>query len=73
MEKPPAILPKNLHQGSATVAKDLDINDMIDKSGCGDVYMILEECLGEYDRDWRRCQSQVKALRRCADSHQKKH
>lgn len=28
-------------------------------------YLRLEECLGEHDRDWRRCQNEVQALRAC--------
>lgn len=30
-----------------------------------DIYLRLEECLGENDRDWRKCQEHVKALRDC--------
>lgn len=51
----------NEHLGSKTVSTnvDVDIEDMIEKSGCNSIYMQLEECLGENDRDWRRCQVEV--------------
>ena len=51
----------NEHLGSKTVSEneDVDIEDMIEKSGCNDIYMKLEECLGEADRDWRKCQVEV--------------
>lgn len=51
----------NEHLGSKTVSAnvDVDIEDMIEKSGCNDIYMLLEECLGENDRDWRKCQVEV--------------
>ena len=62
--------PTNLHKGSkgakAESGDDLDISDMIDKSGCADVYYTLEECLGEYDRDWRKCQKEVQLLKICS-------
>jgi hypothetical protein len=32
---------------------------MIERSGCNDIYSALEECLGEHDRDWRKCQLEV--------------
>ena len=53
--------PANAHLGSKTVAanEDVDIEDMIETSGCSDIYMKLEECLGEADRDWRKCQVEV--------------
>ena len=52
------------HLGSKTVSTnvDVDIEDMIEKSGCNGIYMQLEECLGENDRDWRKCQVEVLEL-----------
>ena len=41
---------------------------MIQKSGCALPYFKLEECLGEHDRDWRKCQDQVIALRTCSQN-----
>ena len=54
----------NEHLGSKTVSEneDVDIEDMIEKSGCNDIYMKLEECLGEADRDWRKCQVEVSTV-----------
>lgn len=49
----------------------LDISQMIDDSGCADIYYQLEDCLGEHDRKWQKCQTQVKQLQECAKRHQK--
>ena len=32
---------------------------------CRDLYGILEECLGDHGRDWRRCQAELEAFKRC--------
>ena len=65
--------PENSHLGSKTIVHsgELDINEMIEKSGCNDFYSSLEECLGENARDWRKCQLEVKALKKCNDYVQK--
>ena len=56
-----ATSPANSHLGSKTVSLsgEVDIGEMIEKSGCSDMYSSLEECLGENDRDWRKCQVEV--------------
>lgn len=52
--------PQNSHLGSKMItSSEVDIGDMIEKSGCNDKYTDLEECLGEHDRDWRKCQAEV--------------
>ena len=56
--------PENLHKGSSG-SSDVDIDDMIEKSGCSKTYYELEECLGEHDRDWTKCQREVVQLRTC--------
>lgn len=53
-------------------SSDVDIEDMIEKSGCSQEYYMLEECLGEHDRDWRKCQKTVKDLRLCNERPKKK-
>ncbi|GLE00693.1 hypothetical protein PINS_up009482 [Pythium insidiosum] len=64
---PPAVV-AGLHQGSKSdFGEDLDIDDMIEKMGCSKDYYALEECLGEYDRDWTKCQTYVKQLKVCND------
>ncbi len=52
-------------------AAEVDLSEMIEKSKCALSYHDLEECLGEYDRDWRKCQIHVKALRRCWEEDKK--
>eukprot|EP00871_Galdieria_phlegrea_P000787 jgi/Galph1/1709/GphlegSOOS_G374.1 len=42
-----------------------DVEDMIDRSVCATVYRQLEDCLADNDRNWSRCQEQVKALKTC--------
>lgn len=56
-----AASPAHSHLGSKTISLsgEVDIGDMIEKSGCSDMYSSLEECLGEKDRDWRQCQVEV--------------
>jgi ectoine hydroxylase-related dioxygenase (phytanoyl-CoA dioxygenase family) len=54
-----------MHKGADPSKYDVDIESMIDKSGCADVYYVLEECLGEHERDWTKCQKEVKALNAC--------
>ena len=58
-------IPANLHKGADPSLYEVDIEDMIEKSGCSKVYYTLEECLGEHDRDWSKCQAEVKALAEC--------
>jgi hypothetical protein len=64
-------LPGNLHKGSlsAFAGSQVDIGELIDKFKCSKEYYSLEDCLGEHDRDWKRCQAQVKILRQCNDKH----
>ncbi|CAN0577398.1 unnamed protein product, partial [Ectocarpus sp. 12 AP-2014] len=57
---PPSVIPDQ-HQGSKSdFGGEVDIEEAIDKSGCSSIYYLLEDCLGEHDRDWRRCQEQVR-------------
>lgn len=68
---PPQVVP-GLHAGSKSdFGADIDIDDMIERMGCSKDYYKLEDCLGEYDRDWTKCQAQVKQLRLCNDRLQK--
>ncbi|CAM9581517.1 unnamed protein product, partial [Sphacelaria rigidula] len=48
------------HQGSKSdFGGEVDVEQAIELSGCSLDYYELEECLGEHDRDWRKCQKQV--------------
>ena len=42
-----------------------DLGDLIDNTGCSEVYEELEYCLGDHDRDWRKCQKEVATFRKC--------
>ncbi|KAJ1400721.1 hypothetical protein B484DRAFT_339156 [Ochromonadaceae sp. CCMP2298] len=65
--------PQNVHLGSKTPNPDggVDIGDLIDASPCSSQYYALEDCLGEHDRSWPKCQVQVKALRECSVANAK--
>jgi cytochrome c oxidase assembly factor 4 len=61
--------PEGLHKGVTQGQRktdEVDIEGMIDRSGCGPAYYELEECLGEHDRNWKMCQKEVHALRECS-------
>ena len=49
------------------------VDPQTDQQGCGRLYEVLEECLGENDRDWRRCGRELGAFRRCYDAHRAAH
>ena len=38
---------------------------LVNQDGCGRFYGLVEACLGENDRDWRKCQAPLKAWREC--------
>lgn len=39
-------------------------------SNCANLYIQLETCLGEHNRDWRKCQDIVKKLKICSEKNQ---
>jgi hypothetical protein len=45
--------------------KSLDVDEMIDNFACSRSYRNLEECLVQYDRNWSKCQEEVKLLQKC--------
>ncbi|CAM9310281.1 unnamed protein product [Discosporangium mesarthrocarpum] len=56
---PPVSVP-NQHLGSKSdFGGEVDIEVAISRSGCSVDYYHLEDCLGEHDRDWRKCQEEV--------------
>ena len=44
---------------------DVDIERLIDESGCAGMYRAVEECLAESGRDWRKCQREVREWKEC--------
>jgi hypothetical protein len=44
-----------------------DDDPIINQDGCGRFYGLLEECMGEHNRDWRKCQAQLQAWRVCSE------
>jgi len=53
------------HKRYTTSTEADDVDPLVDQQGCGKVYAELEECLGENDRDWRKCQKAVSKLKEC--------
>lgn len=49
----------------APVASGSDIERMIEGSGCSGPYFALEECMGEHNRAWSKCQREVRELAAC--------
>ncbi|KAL4434208.1 hypothetical protein ABPG75_000649 [Micractinium tetrahymenae] len=47
--------PANLHQ-RLTQPDDEEVDPLLEQTGCAKPYTALEECLGENDRDWTKCQ-----------------
>jgi hypothetical protein len=45
--------------------ENVEDRSLTDQQGCGALYEVLEQCLGEHERDWRRCQEELVAFRRC--------
>ncbi|KAF0688933.1 Aste57867_19537 [Aphanomyces stellatus] len=60
---PPIPSAAPLHLGSKSDYDDID--GMIERNKCAKEYYKLEECLGEFDRDWTKCQDVVRLLRVC--------
>ena len=57
-----------LHVGILGGTSD-DISAMIDRDTCASsYYLILEECLGENERNWSKCQKEVKMLKLCTEA-----
>lgn len=53
--------------------KGKDVDEMIDSNPCAQPYHLLEDCLADFDRDWRKCQKQVKALQQCNQAYRKQY
>ncbi|KAI7842162.1 hypothetical protein COHA_004185 [Chlorella ohadii] len=47
--------PENLHQ-RLTSPDDEEVDPLLEQTGCARPYTVLEECLGDNDRDWTKCQ-----------------
>ena len=62
----------NSHSGSKLKHESIDIENIINKSDCAKEYFRLEDCLGENDRSWSKCQGFVKILKDCKMKNQRK-
>lgn len=67
MPKPPVPV-AGLHGGSkSNFGEDLDLDELIERNHCHEDYYKVENCLADFNRDWRKCQEQVKKLKQCND------
>lgn len=58
--------PANLHQRVTSSPDDEEFDPLVETLGdCKRLYAKLEECMGEHDRDWTKCQKEVAALKAC--------
>ena len=49
-----------------------DVDPMGDLGSCAEAYEELEYCLADNQRDWRKCQDAVKAVRQCMAKQQQR-
>ncbi|CAK0780976.1 hypothetical protein CVIRNUC_005242 [Coccomyxa viridis] len=52
-------------------AAEEEDDPFLNQQGCGKAYGQLEECLADNDRDWRACQRELQAWKRCYQKAQK--
>ena len=53
-------------KGTVPEGSSIDLDDIIAKNPCHMLYMALEDCLVETNRNWKSCQLQVKQLKECS-------
>ncbi|XP_037470201.1 uncharacterized protein LOC119343181 [Triticum dicoccoides] len=64
---PPAVPPAPLHAMDA----DEDDESVKQLNECAALYLSLQDCLAESDRNWKACQADVQALKACEASRNK--
>ncbi|CAN6452756.1 unnamed protein product [Victoria cruziana] len=64
----PEGLPPPLHQTDA----DEDDENVKQLKQCASLYLALQDCLVNSNRDWRACQSEVQALKACHEKQMNK-
>ncbi|KAF8821899.1 hypothetical protein IE077_000154 [Cardiosporidium cionae] len=47
-----------------------DIYDKIENTGCSKEYNALDECVIQFNKDWRKCQIELYAFQECCEHHQ---
>ncbi|KAF5153602.1 hypothetical protein TpMuguga_02g02300 [Theileria parva strain Muguga] len=46
----------------------LDVDERLELTGCKMEYDKLQNCIDKFDRDWRKCQIELKDLSKCLES-----
>lgn len=59
------------HPGAVTTKEGVDIEAIIEDTGCKEAYEKLEVCMGENERDWRKCQTEVHSFKKCWEDKKK--
>lgn len=49
----------------------MNVDKLIENSPCSEIYLKLDKCLQDTDRNWRQCQNFVKELAECNKKNQK--
>lgn len=59
----------SLHSRVTTGEQQEDLDPVVAQlRDCSSLYVRLEDCLVEHNRDWRKCQKAVSALKECTDA-----
>ena len=56
------------HTSTGDPSPGVDVQTAVAASGCQQPLENLEDCIGTHDRDWRRCQREVRELKMCMKS-----
>lgn len=64
-QPPPHTVKHKTHDSEQKEEEEEEDPYVTQLSECSDIYLKLETCLAEHDRDWRRCQTLVKSLQDC--------
>ncbi|KAL0457350.1 UNVERIFIED_CONTAM: hypothetical protein Slati_1074200 [Sesamum latifolium] len=64
---PPPLPPAELHQSDA----DEDDQNVKQLRECSALYLALQDCLVNSNRNWKSCQKEVQALKACNDRRKK--
>ncbi|XP_031501188.1 uncharacterized protein LOC116264886 [Nymphaea colorata] len=68
LQRPEGPLSPPLHQTDA----DEDDENVKQLKQCASLYLALQDCLVNSNRDWRSCQSEVQALKACHEKQMDK-
>ncbi|CAI7881147.1 unnamed protein product [Closterium sp. NIES-53] len=66
-----SVAPGHAHTRVTTGEEGEELDPMVEQlQDCSRLYVRLENCLVEHDRDWRKCQEEVRSLKVCMSRQQ---